>query len=224
MSPDRRVQSAVRGVFTKFQELGSVRQVLLWYRQERILLPRIQPATLGQEVTWRAPIYNTVLGILKNPVYAGAFVHGRRQTRTVVRDGRARKTQGHEVVRAAPSMSGAQGNGESAFPSVSADGRFVAFYSEAINLVPGDGNAAIDVFVHDRETGITERVSVSSGEIEGNANSMSPTPALSADGRYVAFVSAASNLVAGDDNGAPAAAARSLMSFPIPIRPIGSPR
>jgi DNA invertase Pin-like site-specific DNA recombinase len=99
VSPDRRVQSAVRGVFAKFQELGSVRQVLLWYRQERLLLPRTQPATLGQEVTWRAPIYNTVLGILKNPVYAGAFVHGRRQTRTVVRDGRAHKTDGHEVPR-----------------------------------------------------------------------------------------------------------------------------
>jgi DNA invertase Pin-like site-specific DNA recombinase len=99
MTPDRRVQSAVHGVLAKFQELGSVRQVLLWYRQERILLPRIQPATLGQEVAWRAPVYNTILGILKNPVYAGAFVHGRRSTRTVVRDGRARKTQGHEVPR-----------------------------------------------------------------------------------------------------------------------------
>jgi DNA invertase Pin-like site-specific DNA recombinase len=99
MSPDRRVQSAVRGVFNKFQELGSVRQVLLWYRQERLLLPCTRPATLGQEVTWRAPVYNTVLGILKNPAYAGAFVHGRRQRRTVVREGRARKTDGHEVPR-----------------------------------------------------------------------------------------------------------------------------
>jgi hypothetical protein len=97
MTPDRRVQSLVRGVFTKFQELGSARQVLLWYRQERVLMPSARPATKGEEVTWRAPVYSHILAILKNPTYAGAFVYGRRRTRTRVEGGRARRSSGHEV-------------------------------------------------------------------------------------------------------------------------------
>ncbi len=94
---------------------------------------------------------------------------------------------------------GAQGNSHSFAPSISGDGRLVAFYSDASNLVPGDGNSADDVFVRDRQSGATERVSVSSGGAEANAGSLSP--ALSADGRYVAFLSDASNLAAGDTNG-----------------------
>ena len=98
---------------------------------------------------------------------------------------------------------GTQGNGNSggffAFPALSADGRFVAFQSDATNLVAGDTNGATDVFVHDRQTGTTERVSVSSGGTEGNG--FSAAPALSADGRFVAFHNTATNLVAGDTNG-----------------------
>ncbi|MDO8615493.1 MAG: signal peptidase I [Dehalococcoidia bacterium] len=93
---------------------------------------------------------------------------------------------------------GNQADGPSTFPAISADGRFVAFASDASNLVAGDSNRQSDVFVHDRQTGATERVSVDSS---GNqANGGSSEPAVSADGRYVAFVSAASNLVAGDSN------------------------
>jgi DNA invertase Pin-like site-specific DNA recombinase len=97
LTPDRRAQQAIRGVFSRFRELGSVRQVLLWYRQEQILLPLGRPATCGQEFVWRLPIYSHILAILKNPAYAGAFVYGRRKSRTVVVDGRARRTSGHEV-------------------------------------------------------------------------------------------------------------------------------
>src|SRR5262249_17255542 len=86
-------------------------------------------------------------------------------------------------------------------PSLSADGRFVAFESDANNLVPGDTNGAADIFVHDLLTGLTERVSVpdpSSGQAQANGTSLAP--AISPDGRYVAFASRASNLVAGDTN------------------------
>ena len=94
---DRQVQQAVRSVFAKFREMGSARQVFLWYCQERIPLPHVKPGTSGREIAWRLPVYNHIIHMLKNPSYAGAFVHGRSCTRTVIRDGRARKTRGHDV-------------------------------------------------------------------------------------------------------------------------------
>ena len=93
---------------------------------------------------------------------------------------------------------GTQGNGESYNPAISADGRYVTFHSLASNLVPGDTNGFHDIFVRDRLTGQTTRVSVSSGGAQ--ANSASANPAISDDGRFVAFESGASNLVAGDTN------------------------
>src|SRR5687768_7377430 len=86
--------------------------------------------------------------------------------------------------------------------AISADGRFVAFTSDATNLVPGDTNKATDVFVRDRQTGKTERVSVGLGGVEGAGYSGVNGLALSADGRFVAFQSGASNLVPGDTNDA----------------------
>ena len=83
--------------------------------------------------------------------------------------------------------------------SISADGRFVAFDSSATNLVAGDTNGVDDVFVHDRQTGTTERVSVDSAGAQGNGSSHEAS--ISADGRFVAFGSSATNLVAGDTNG-----------------------
>src|SRR6476661_3251922 len=93
---------------------------------------------------------------------------------------------------------GNQGNRGSTNPAISADGRFVAFYSEASNLVPEDTNGKPDIFVRDRLTNTTTRVSVDSA---GNqANSFSNDPSISADGRFVAFTSGASNLVPGGTN------------------------
>ncbi len=92
-----------------------------------------------------------------------------------------------------------QGNDESTAAAISADGRFVAFRSSADNLVPGDTNANADIFVHDRETGTTERVSLDSNGTQGGR--FSDAPAISADGRFVAFYSFASNLVPDDTNG-----------------------
>ena len=103
------------------------------------------------------------------------------------------------IERVSVSSAGAEGNGFSRGSAISADGRYVAFVSSATNLVPGDTNAVSDVFVRDRWLGTTERVSVASDGTEGNGASSSP--AISADGRYVAFSSEASNLVAGDTNG-----------------------
>jgi Tol biopolymer transport system component len=84
-------------------------------------------------------------------------------------------------------------------PTISGDGRFVAFESWATNLVEGDTNNWQDVFVHDRQTGTTTRVSVGPGGVQGNRGSVSAS--ISADGRFVAFESSADNLVAGDTNG-----------------------
>jgi Tol biopolymer transport system component len=101
---------------------------------------------------------------------------------------------------------GSQGNGDSKASALSADGRYVAFDSSAANLVPGDTNNASDVFVRDRQTGATTRVSVASDGSqavdEGTwPNLYSDHPSVSADGRYVLFSSHATNLVAGDTNG-----------------------
>jgi Tol biopolymer transport system component len=104
-----------------------------------------------------------------------------------------------ETARVSVSSTGAQANGSSGPPSISADGRYVAFVSAATNLVSGDTNGVEDIFVHDRVTGETARVSVSSTGAQ--ANDISNGSSISADGRYVAFASAATNLVAGDTNG-----------------------
>jgi Tol biopolymer transport system component len=107
-----------------------------------------------------------------------------------------------QTTRVSVASDGTQGNYESRYPSISADGRFVAFDSSASNLVPGDTNGYRDVFVHDRQTGQTTRVSVSGDGTQGNSNTGFPYgPSVSADGRFVAFDSSASNLVPADTNG-----------------------
>ncbi|MCL4803948.1 MAG: DNRLRE domain-containing protein, partial [Anaerolineae bacterium] len=100
------------------------------------------------------------------------------------------------VVRASVDELGLAGNDYSYKPDLSADGRYVAFYSYADDLVPGDWNGFSDVFVRDLQTNTIERVSVSTGGEEGN--DYSSFPSISDDGRYVVFYSYADNLVAGD--------------------------
>jgi Tol biopolymer transport system component len=104
-----------------------------------------------------------------------------------------------QTTRVNVSSSAEAANADSGFSSISADGRHVAFYSFATNLVAGDGNGKADVFVHDRQTGQTTRVSVSSDGTEANGASFFDA-IISADGRYVAFTSEATNLVPGDEN------------------------
>lgn len=109
---------------------------------------------------------------------------------------RDRQTQ--QTARVSVSSAGMQGDEGSDFNSISGDGRYVAFISFATTLVGDDTNDKEDVFVHDRATGQTTRVSVSSSGAQGNSASDCPT--LSSNGRYVGFCSAASNLVGGDTN------------------------
>jgi Tol biopolymer transport system component len=101
--------------------------------------------------------------------------------------------------RVSVSTNGTEGNGGSSYAAISANGRVVAFWSYATNLVAADTNDSPDIFVHDRDTGVTSRVSVASNGTEANASSF--YHAISADGRYVAFSSDATNLVSGDTNG-----------------------
>lgn len=102
------------------------------------------------------------------------------------------------TVLASSTPDGPAGMGSSNYPSVSADGRFVAFLSSSSDLVEGDTNGVADVFVRDFGLGTTMRASVASDGTQGNGG-VGP-PAISADGRYVVFPSEASNLVPGDVN------------------------
>ncbi|MCL5107597.1 MAG: hypothetical protein M1401_01725 [Chloroflexi bacterium] len=111
--------------------------------------------------------------------YADIFVHDRATGQTG---------------RVSVATNGSQANGHSYAPSISADGRYVVFYSQADNLVENDGNAYNDVFLHDRQTGTTSRVSVAAGG--GPPDGGSADPKISADGRYVVFSSLAGNLLA----------------------------
>ena len=97
--------------------------------------------------------------------------------------------QTNTIERVNVNTSGMQANADSYKPSISADGRYVAFQSYASTLVPGDTNGDSDVFIHDRLTGSTDRVSVDSNGAQGGYHSYDPN--ISADGRYVALVSLA---------------------------------
>ncbi|MER3520886.1 MAG: hypothetical protein C4317_01065 [Acidimicrobiia bacterium] len=103
------------------------------------------------------------------------------------------------IERISQASGGGNTDGNSGEPSVSWNGRFVAFSSLSSNLVTGDTNSKRDIFVKDRQIGTTVRVSVDSSGTQ--ANDHSRQPAISGNGRYVAFTSAASNLVPGDTNG-----------------------
>ena len=112
----------------------------------------------------------------------------------------------HDVVngvaeRIAVSNAGLDVNGVSLSPSISGDGRYVAFMSNATNLVTGDTNGSFDIFAYDRLNRVTKRVSVNSEGFESGIFSGSFSPNISADGRYIGFVSTADNLVSGDTNG-----------------------
>ena len=99
--------------------------------------------------------------------------------------------------RVSVSSAGEEGNDASGISDISADGRFVAFGSNATNLIPG-GNLPFSIFVHDRQSGSTEIVSMSSSGRQGEG--FSSAPDINADGRFVAFDSDAANLVRGDRN------------------------
>jgi DNA invertase Pin-like site-specific DNA recombinase len=98
--PDQRVQAALALVFQKFAELGSARQVLLWMHQEHVTVPvRERDPVWGDRLTWRLPHYNSILNLLQNPLYAGAYAFGRTETRTRVIAGAPHTSRGHHRPR-----------------------------------------------------------------------------------------------------------------------------
>lgn len=98
--PDERVRHALGLVFEKFAELGSARQVQMWFLRENLSLPAWVSEGTGREVRFQLPLYSAVLSQLRNPLYAGAYVWGRTASRTAVVEGRARKTVGHDKPQA----------------------------------------------------------------------------------------------------------------------------
>jgi DNA invertase Pin-like site-specific DNA recombinase len=100
--PDQRVQQAIALVFERFAALGSARQVLVWCRQEGIALPVVTPSGHGgTRVTWRLPVYGTILRFLQNPIYAGAYAFGRTGTHTQIEAGQPCKRRGRRQQREA---------------------------------------------------------------------------------------------------------------------------
>lgn len=144
------------------------------------------------------------------------------------RDVFVRNRLANTTERVSVSSAGTQANGLSNSSSISADGRFIAFYSEATNLVPGDGNGVADVFVRDRTMGETRRVSVSSSGTEGDGaaqviEAVHGAVQISADGRFVVFGSLASNLVPSDTNGAADVFVHDLLSGATSRASVASP-
>jgi excisionase family DNA binding protein len=88
--PDRRVQDGISLVFRKFAELHSIRQVLLWFGQENVLVPTIAQGRGKRPIEWKAPVYHTLYHVLTNPVYAGSYAYGRRGTLVMLEGGRKR--------------------------------------------------------------------------------------------------------------------------------------
>jgi len=87
-NPDVRAREALDLVFRKFVELQSIRQVLLWFIEEKIALPVVVGGSNDPKIEWRMPSYTTLHHMLTNPVYAGAYAFGRRSVRTTIENGR----------------------------------------------------------------------------------------------------------------------------------------
>ncbi len=94
IDPDEHVAEMVRLVFAKFRELGSARQVFLWLRSADLQMPIVRRNIDVYKLIWKPPAYHSVMQILHNPLYAGAYAFGRRTQQTRIVDGRARKVGG----------------------------------------------------------------------------------------------------------------------------------
>ncbi len=122
------------------------------------------------------------------------FIHDRDPDENGIFD------EGNSVItRISTGINGTEANNSSFYPVLSGNDRFIVFESLASNLVTRDNNNALDIFVYDRETGTTNRVSVNANGNGGNQNSSQPS--ISDDGRFVGFSSSSSNFVVDDNNG-----------------------
>lgn len=95
LDPDERLQNVIRLIFTRFAVLGSARQVLLSMRRELVYFPRPSDGRTLTSFDWTLIRYRNVIGVLKNPFYAGAYAYGKSEIRTVIKNGRAQKSYGH---------------------------------------------------------------------------------------------------------------------------------
>src|SRR5271165_1008035 len=95
IDPELRLQEAIRLIFVRFRELGSARQVLLSLRADQIHFPRPSDGKRMIAFDWTPVRYRSVISVLKNPFYPGAYVYGKRDRRTAIVNGRAQKTYGH---------------------------------------------------------------------------------------------------------------------------------
>lgn len=93
--PNKKIQATIGQVFAKFRETRSVRQAFLWFVQEEITFPCESYGRFGKEMVWNRPVYGAILRVLKNPIYAGAYVYGRRETRKHLEGHEIKKTKGH---------------------------------------------------------------------------------------------------------------------------------
>ncbi len=92
------MQEVVRLIFTRFQKLGSARQVLMSMVGEQVCFPRPSDGKKLVNLDWTPVRYRNVISVLKNPFYAGAYAYGKGEKRTEIVDGRARKSYGHPKV------------------------------------------------------------------------------------------------------------------------------
>ncbi len=183
------------GVFDEVGDIGIVRVSVASDGSQALggnsTLPRISQS--GRYITFQSIATDLVAGDTNG--LTDVFVHDRDTDGddTFDEDGNI------ETERVSVSSDGKQANGNSQYPAISQDGQYIAFHSNASNLVSSDANGSIDIFDYDRNTGETIRISVDSDGKQANGNSQ--YPAISQDGQYIAFESNASNLVSGDTNG-----------------------
>ena len=172
-------------IFVHDRQTGTTTQVSVNSGGQEGDFPSSAPSISGNGLHVAFESWATNLAAIGDGIFPDIFVHNR---------------QTGETIRVSVNSAGAEGGGPSFHPSISADGRYVAFQSQADNLVVGDTNLfpLSDIFVHDLQTGITTLVSVDSNGVQGNGDST--LPSISADGRYVTFKSQADNLVVGDTN------------------------
>lgn len=97
MEPDKRVQDAIDLVFKKFKELGSINQVVLWFQKEKLEIPARSHRGSTDNTTWKVPTTSSMTGILKNPIYAGAYAYGRTQTQIHFVDGNPVKSRSKKL-------------------------------------------------------------------------------------------------------------------------------
>lgn len=162
---------------------------------------RVSVASDGTQTNWSARSHNPVISddgrYVAFDSESSTLVPGdtNNQTDVFLRDLNTGTT-----TRISKASDGTQANGGAETPAISGDGRYIAYYSGASNLVSGDTDGHGDIFVHDRVGGATTRISVASDGTQANSSAEFYDVSISGDGRYVAYSSEASNLVTGDTN------------------------